>query len=390
MTSGTIRALVVVLGLALQGGILVAQDRPVVFIHGLKSTGAAWEATAARLQTQLAIEAHRPTPGWKKVFQVQAGEVDASLGGLSASNVVVGHSNGGIVAREWSRNHPMSALITLGTPNRGAPLAANMLNWVHYNFAAGDAIANVYGAFANCLSHGCGWSHLLFYSDLNVILSWMRGWLDSSLPSIVSTVGVGTTAPVLAQMVPGSTFLSSLNSESNVAREQATIPGRVGIGSVAHNFYNAGAFRLAWPDAADDIDVFKDISVVILDFLAATIHSQADFDDWDAWDIASAMSSAASWLASLDQRWCETVTWVPGSGYCDYNDEVVPLWSQQLPGAPLLLEADGPVHTREIQSSDYYLYHALTNWGQIPPRGPSTGGEGGGSTGLTQNSAVRG
>ena len=38
-----------------------AQTVPVVFVHGFKSSGGTWEAAAARLQSQLAIQPYRPT-----------------------------------------------------------------------------------------------------------------------------------------------------------------------------------------------------------------------------------------------------------------------------------------------------------------------------------------
>src|SRR5215212_15352 len=102
-----------------------AQDRPVAFIHGLASTGETWQSTADALQQQLALQAFRPNPSWSDTFQDQAAQVQNAIGGLSSSTIAVGHSNGGLVSRQWSRMRYLDGLVTLGTPNHGAPLVDN-------------------------------------------------------------------------------------------------------------------------------------------------------------------------------------------------------------------------------------------------------------------------
>ena len=102
---------------------LDAQDRPVVFIHGVASGPETWEDAAARLQSSLQIAPERPAVTWRNSVESQGSEVQGALGGLSGSTVAVGHSLGGIVSRQWSRQHQLDGVITLGAPNRGAPIA---------------------------------------------------------------------------------------------------------------------------------------------------------------------------------------------------------------------------------------------------------------------------
>src|SRR4029453_5895089 len=99
-----------------------AQDVPTVFIHGLASSGATWEGAADRLQARLSIAAYRPNLIWRSTFESQGDGLQAQLGWLPASTVAVGHSNGGLVARQWGRLHPLNGIVTPGPPNKAAPL----------------------------------------------------------------------------------------------------------------------------------------------------------------------------------------------------------------------------------------------------------------------------
>ena len=66
---------------------------------------------------------------WWTSLESQASEMQASFGGLPNSTIAVGHSLGGLVARQWSRSHELDGLITLGAPNRGAPIANHINEW---------------------------------------------------------------------------------------------------------------------------------------------------------------------------------------------------------------------------------------------------------------------
>ena len=55
---------------------------------------------------------------------------------------------------------------------------------------------------------------------------------------------------------------------------------------------------------------------------------------------------------------------------CIANDGIVPVWSQAYdsPRLPLIIRADGPIHTDEIDESDAQLYQALTTIARVGPR----------------------
>ena len=63
--------------------------------------------------------------------------------------VVVGHSNGGVVAREWSKTRPMKGLLTLSSPNQGAPIANNAIAWGMYNASIIAGLLNLQSSFSN-------------------------------------------------------------------------------------------------------------------------------------------------------------------------------------------------------------------------------------------------
>jgi pimeloyl-ACP methyl ester carboxylesterase len=366
-----------------------AQDQAVVFIHGLRATDATWADAAGRLESELAIAAYRPNPDWRSTFGDQAKAVEQSISGVPGAPIAIGHSNGGVVARDWSRVHPLRGLVTLGSPNLGAPIAYNILAWADFNFIVSDTITDLYGAFSDCALYSCGWDWVIYQDALNVYLYYLQGWLNGSLAGLATTVGVDLRAPVLAQMSPGSSYLSKLDSPDNVSREKASVQTRVGIVSEAHNFYDAGAFRAVWPEYGDTIDVIKDGTIFVLDYWAGYIYMHADLSDGAAFEIADDMSTVAGWLASLDPMWCEMVSY-PGGGACTYNDTVVPEWSQVLPDAPVVLIGDGPAHVQETTSSDSYLYQVLTYYMNVPPRDAAGGNApASGSQQMEPDSAIR-
>jgi hypothetical protein len=98
----------------------------------------------------------------------------------------------------------------------------------------------------------------------------------------------------------------------------------------------------------------------------------------DAEATASRVVELASWIFRIDPLWC---AWVSTTGHvdllnpareqCQENDDVVPVWSQQYPGA-FNLRVSGAPHTRETKESENTLYEVLTHYFQVPPRGSSS------------------
>ena len=103
--------LILVIAIALSTvGQAAAQDRPVIFVHGFGSSGETWSGAASRLQTNLAIQAATPSLNARALYENQADDLQGQSGGLSSDAVAVGHSNGGLVARQWNRQHPLAGV----------------------------------------------------------------------------------------------------------------------------------------------------------------------------------------------------------------------------------------------------------------------------------------
>ncbi|MBM3773146.1 MAG: hypothetical protein FJW27_18045 [Acidimicrobiia bacterium] len=111
--------------------VAAAQDRPVVFVHGINSNGGSRSGAAARLRAKLAIVADLPNLSSRALYETQASQLQQAVAHRDALLVAVGHSNGGVVSRELSRRRPVSGIVTLGAPNQGAPIVSNLwaMSW---------------------------------------------------------------------------------------------------------------------------------------------------------------------------------------------------------------------------------------------------------------------
>lgn len=356
--------LVLVVAVVLSQGPASAQDRPVVFVHGFLSSGESWRAAAARLQSRLAIAAETPSLSSRNLYEQQAEQLQSLAGKHDGRVVAVGHSNGGVVARQWSLLRPVTGILTVGTPHRGAPVIANVLTLARYDADLVYTINNLFRVFANGC---CNWQWIV--SGLGGWWDWMAAMQTYALPQVLSTVGLQAVSPVTPEMIPNSGYMNGLNSPANLAREASAIPARVGVASTAYNFYFGGVLRAAFPDDGDTLYNIREWIRWGLDSYSAYIYATAPIDDAAAFDIAEGMARAAWYLRYMDEYWCRGVSTV-GLGACWLNDTIVPQWSQAYPGGVFIDTGwNGPAHTQESRASDSYIEQALTTYASVVPRG---------------------
>ncbi len=286
-------------------GRVGAQDVPTVFVHGIWSSGQSWHAASARLAQRLAIAPHVPNLPSGDAYETQANVLQSQLGGLPQNNSAIGHSNGGLVSRQWSRQHALAGVLTIGTPPRGMPLLANVSSLVNFNYSGLNLVNAAFGAF----TPGGGWWDVLLYAQAALGFAADVSW--TSLGQLAAVAGYGSahaTSPVLGQMHPASGFLSDINSSGNLGRESAEIPRRVGIAVVADNWYWAGPIRAYSPAAANYAAPVLYSTAALLHGAGVYILTNADPADVDATHKAFRFIDVAGWLWSVDPTWCLAVS----------------------------------------------------------------------------------
>jgi pimeloyl-ACP methyl ester carboxylesterase len=355
--AATMRRLVlgiaVVSAFAAHAGVVAAQDVPTVFIHGLASSADAWRDTASRLEQQLRITAYAANLDWRDWYENQGRALQSSGAGLPVSTIAVGHSNGGIVAREWSKWRPLRSIVTLGTPHEGALLATRALHVLSVNqqlFGSVNFLISILGGAPNEFTWM--WPFLAGHLGGVAALS------SSSVVELAATLGVATGVPVLGQMAPDSAYLHQLNSPPNRAREANTVAQRVGLVFVAREYWKAGIAVALRPEAQESVAQNTQIAIVMFD--AAIAYLRSSYPPWNstAQTMISVFQQASSTLRQLDQTWCWAVT--NDVSCATSHDGVVATPAQFFPGG-VNLGFYGPAHIREIAWSPDVLRDVFTN-----------------------------
>jgi pimeloyl-ACP methyl ester carboxylesterase len=357
--------IVLVVGLAAP---VAAQERPAVFVHGLGSSPGTWQGAADRLRGSLNISTYVPGVPWAEHFETQAGSLQAQLSMLPANTIAIGHSNGGIASRQWSAHRPIGGVITVGSPQQGAPLVNNALALLGFH----QSLYTLAGAaFASMGAQPNEWWDVYVYVQAALALAQSTG-----AQALYKLAGLGVLSqyPVLPQMAVGSGFLAHLNSAANLARESSAIPARVGIAYELDRYWLGGPFRLDGAQSGDLWHARIWASVATLEFAGAYLMTNHSTNG-TAMYIAARLYDVAGYLRFVEPGWCWAVTndgscWTP-------HDGVVPVWSQTYPGAHNLY-VHGPSHVQETQVSDSVLSYALSTQMQVTPRGTGGGGGGGG------------
>lgn len=350
-----------------------AQDAPVVFVHGIASSGATWVAAAQRLGTVMRIAPHvADVPSFARL-ETQVATLDQQMSGLPGNTIAVGHSQGGLIAREWSRSRPVKGILTLGTPHGGSQLAARGLDLIHFNsliydvaglvgtFGAGGDVAWIASALAGHLAHV-------------QLLSW------STAASLASSVAVASLAPVAPQLVPGSAFLSSLNSPGNLARESVAVSKRAGLVYIANDYWRAGVAVGLSPENREWAWWVIQGMPPVFDAVAAYLDVNYP-NSFTGRSLAGRLRDLSGLTRNLDPMWCWAVT---GDNQCRIpHDGIVSIADQVYPNAANFVVA-GPAHTQETGNSDGPIRSVLSAVMGVPSRGdppppPAPGGPGPGS-----------
>jgi hypothetical protein len=330
---------------------------PVGFLPGLSEPGV-WSSSGAALASAYNISPFYPSLTSGNSFQSQS----SSLGTVSASTILVGHSAGGIVARIRGQSQPLAGIITLGTPNLGAPIEETFPVFCDYLGATTfDGI--MLGLSLNPTTDQ--W----ILDDIEPNFDWAVGLLGFACDDIVEATGILGSTTNQAQLPPDAPFMNdTLNASANVSTEVSNVSNEASVVVVTDNFIDAGPFKAMSPDGAGEAWGH------LIQGLASTMESVGVFiqvwDDPDCinqheCDVAQQLLNFGEDMLYIDDAWCQSVE---GQLFeCDGNDEIVPTWSQDLRRGSFVPIPDGPVHTREAQQGATLLPEAFDDLG-IPHR----------------------
>jgi hypothetical protein len=217
--------------------------------HGILSSGSTWAALRSDLIGDGFSVPVAPNLTWADYISSQVAYEFLpflSTNSIGSSDLLAGHSQGGLVARLASQTNAVKGTITIGTPNNGAPIASpsaasNLDAWASTIYAGDEAI---YYGFADVRGNS---SHYL-YSLVNTLDAWEFSSIGSFLGWLYDAFGLIDfyTPPVnFADMTPpgwsgSSGFISSLNS--NIGSEGATY--KVAIRMELDGGYYGGPHRL--------------------------------------------------------------------------------------------------------------------------------------------------
>ena len=95
------------------------------------SSAAPGMGPSAVSRRELAILPHQANLNWQALYESQAAELEQKLGSLlPPDTIAVGHSNGGVVARQWSRNRDVGKPHHVGIAKSGRAVRRSPLRVV--------------------------------------------------------------------------------------------------------------------------------------------------------------------------------------------------------------------------------------------------------------------
>ena len=352
------------LGMALTVATPVrAQDSSVAFVHGFNSNGATWQLAADRLARDFRIRPHRPDLPWELPYANQAPKLENAL--PSPTLMAVGHSNGGMVSRQWNRVYERNDRIaTLGTPHRGGMLAENFLDGDVYRY--GGHVASSISApmryytpyWREDVENEYG---RIFFGALERIFRFGEN-IGHHLATLGFAAGQGTGVliPVYHDMSPErSEIIRQLNAPENITREQQAMFARVGIVSLMPSVNNI-MFHTIFPSNARSWITARSLSWASA--MGAYEYYEYGLDPYNPHYQALHGGSAlwlwaALMLQDMDAQWCAlTGTLLYYQRYnefdyefeCEPSDGIVSASSQRYPGGSRQRTVlNGPTHTRE-------------------------------------------
>ncbi len=122
---------IIALWLLSVGFAVSAQDRGMVWAHGLNENSVFWEGYQDAFDDERRMFSSNPSLNSTQGVAGMANELrGAAAGAAGANSIAIGHSMGGVALREVGRNNAnfMGGIITVGSPMNGARIANSLAN----------------------------------------------------------------------------------------------------------------------------------------------------------------------------------------------------------------------------------------------------------------------
>ena len=246
--------------------------------HGLLDYPTTWYSADTALSHAFDADFYRLATTSTAAFQDQANSLRQQWSIPAYATVYVGQSNGGIVGREMiASNSAWRALVTVGSPNHGAPLTTSLSSGLADYIVTADLqlLATPIASYEDLLPSDY---HLVAVFDAVYYASGFVGQLG-----VIAAVFGDLTHPVTLQIQPGSAYLNALNGSTQLAVEQSRVPDRFDI--VARLSTNNGLLFRAWyasaeaaSAAAGDRDCWE--GVLLGAYLYTQFYGDQSNPDW--------------------------------------------------------------------------------------------------------------
>ncbi len=315
----TLLALVAVLSVASgRPGKAHAQPRPVGLVHGIRSSASTWgEFLSAASGISGYTFPSPPSLSSESGLALQAGELLnwKATHSLGTSLILVGHSQGALIARLASRSDSVSGIVTIGAPHLGAWIAASepYVDDFLYEFAISAASVGFLGDVE--------W-YDQYYVEAQQALA--DSWLASNFFSVATAAGYAISRhsnPSAVDLSPGSQLLAGPNG-LNTAPLLERAGSRLGIVAQLAAGYEGGPLRLL--DGVDD-ETADEYGYYLLLW-----SFQLEYDAMDLFEIEGFWHQIAVWglidLGTMLWNFAPFWTYTVVGGYP--NDAAVPSYSQ--------------------------------------------------------------
>jgi pimeloyl-ACP methyl ester carboxylesterase len=312
----------------------VSSGKTLVLQHGFFSDGRTWDRMRPWLRTDMVFQnLVVQTTNWWNLYEDQAAELHRDIASNTSSQgaILIGHSNGGMVARSLARDPlignerqptgyvrpaDIRGVITIGTPHWGAPLAKH-LNSVNRLFRWGGDAAILM----------CGWTTTYgcqnFYNISN-----------SSLRNVF--LALTGPVPVMSEMQPRSAYHTQVNGLPETSFSKYGIESYLWKKWLPWRLFG-DAYCYEDSPCGGSAQV-KKIDKIYHHDISCSITSGLLFN----WRTAAKCAADAVFLRAADNLYGGWVEW---SG-----DGIVPGWSQRYPNIPttdIFQIFDGPAHWGE-------------------------------------------